>query len=750
MKFIRTIFFVLMWYFIPFALLLFPKESYSTSFLKEKPFQEVQNKKKYCTTNSKQYQDLEIISKSSLLPPEIRCVSVDETTGDITLTWIPVVNTSGNFNSYHIYSSTNKNGPYTHIDSIFDINTTTYTHVGANAQSSRIYYYMRTRENISSNPFSNPGDTVSSIFMNVTNPGAAFGIAKLNWNHIHDPFHPSSSGIYRIYMKVAKSGSVVIPWFEINSVKDTFYVDTVSLCDAELFYKVEIDDTLGFDTTGNPILCTSISSWDNDMFMDNTPPHTPVIDSVTVNSNNNMPFISWDKNTSPDTEGYIIYCYISGVWTPIDTIWGIDSTSYFDMLNDPCISYQTYRVAAFDSCMNISTMSPEQNTIKANIAPEVCDDKIIISWNPYLNMDTSLGNYKIYYNENGGPFSYLGSVSATNTSYEHVGLTNGTLYCFYIVAYTGHGNTTSTSCQECQTIFKPRQPQFIYLRSASVMDNNEQVRLKIHCDTSGVVTENRIFRADNPSGPFSLVTSLPQPTTSPLLEYIDGSAGVTKKSYYYKVTVIDSCGNEILESNIARTIFLQASANDDLSNEITWNDYEGWSAPVSGTPVNYYLYRKIDNVFTPVTPIATFTSGQGSYTDYIEIYGNSQGKFQYVITAVEGSGNQYNFTDTAQSNLASTRQKPGIFIPNAFKPNSSLPENTIFKPFGVFVNTEGYFLKIYNRWGKMIFETNDFNSGWDGTCNGNDAQAGVYIYHIHYIDFYGEDVDEKGHVTLLR
>ncbi|MCG8700909.1 MAG: gliding motility-associated C-terminal domain-containing protein, partial [Bacteroidales bacterium] len=61
-------------------------------------------------------------------------------------------------------------------------------------------------------------------------------------------------------------------------------------------------------------------------------------------------------------------------------------------------------------------------------------------------------------------------------------------------------------------------------------------------------------------------------------------------------------------------------------------------------------------------------------------------------------------------------------------------------------------LQVFNKWGRLIFETTDFSVGWDGTYrNGNKAPAGVYVYQISYSN--GElniDNTKKGTVTLVR
>ncbi len=71
-----------------------------------------------------------------------------------------------------------------------------------------------------------------------------------------------------------------------------------------------------------------------------------------------------------------------------------------------------------------------------------------------------------------------------------------------------------------------------------------------------------------------------------------------------------------------------------------------------------------------------------------------------------------------------------IFIPNAFTPGNKDGVNDVFKP--VVKNIQDYELRIFNRWGEMIFKTNDVNEGWDGTIHGKNCQMDVYVYQIDY------------------
>jgi gliding motility-associated-like protein len=98
------------------------------------------------------------------------------------------------------------------------------------------------------------------------------------------------------------------------------------------------------------------------------------------------------------------------------------------------------------------------------------------------------------------------------------------------------------------------------------------------------------------------------------------------------------------------------------------------------------------------------------------------------------------------SNTACAKQFAKVYIPNAFVPNGI---NKIFKPVTVFVDKLDYTMKIFNKWGQLIFETNNPEQGWDGKVNGNLVQVGVYAYYIRIKNANGEYFQKWGTVTLL-
>jgi gliding motility-associated-like protein len=88
-----------------------------------------------------------------------------------------------------------------------------------------------------------------------------------------------------------------------------------------------------------------------------------------------------------------------------------------------------------------------------------------------------------------------------------------------------------------------------------------------------------------------------------------------------------------------------------------------------------------------------------------------------------------------------------IFVPNAFSPDND-GINDVFKPYSDYLNQ--YEMWIYNRWGELIFYTNDVNEAWDGYHNGKEAQMGVYVWKIVYKDYYDKTYTQIGNVVLIR
>lgn len=660
--------------------------------------------------------------------PDVHCVAV-QPNGDVTLTWAQPPDTAGTFNSYQIYTSTNANGPFTLLDSIFNYNQTSYTHNGANANAGPVYYYVQTRSGCGGMILVPPTDTVNSIYLQVTNSNNV--AALLSWNNISTPPPTTQFQWFRIYREYPTG-----VWTLIDSTQSQSYVDSIQVCNNQVNYRIEIGDSLG---------CVSVSNVDGDLFQDNIVPQIPQLDSVSVSSTGSVP-IGWEASTSPDVIGYVIYQYINGIWTAIDTVWGINNTSYTNLVSNASQQSESYVISAFDSCGNISTFSPVQNTIFLHRALDICTSSTSLWWNSFINMPGGLGGYNIYASENNGPWTLIGTTTANDTDFVHSGLTQFSTYCYLVQAYNTLNTITSTSEQVCVFANVPQQPVFNYLRVATVAGQSS-VDIIGYVDVAADVSRYDIYRADSLTGQWVLLGNVVANPPQSQVNFTDNTANTGAQSYYYKMVAVDSCGADAMTSNIGRTIFLQAISNDEITNTLYWNDYEMWLGGV----LHYNIYRSIDGTWNPV-PVATIpysAAGDNVFTDDVALYTNYVGKFAYQVEGVEGPGNIYSFSDTTYSNVAEVVQKPLVFVPNAFTPNGN-GLNDEFLPSAGFVDIVDYNFAVFNRWGEKLFETNDRTQGWDGKYNGNKCDGGVYVWILTFKTASGQYIDQKGIVTLLR
>jgi gliding motility-associated-like protein len=101
-------------------------------------------------------------------------------------------------------------------------------------------------------------------------------------------------------------------------------------------------------------------------------------------------------------------------------------------------------------------------------------------------------------------------------------------------------------------------------------------------------------------------------------------------------------------------------------------------------------------------------------------------------------------TDTV---IIEVEEKCGdVFVPSGFSPNNDAINDILFARGNCILELD---FKIYDRWGELIFESNDKNIGWDGTFKGKPALAGVYVYYINAL-VKGSTINTRGNVTLMR
>lgn len=103
--------------------------------------------------------------------------------------------------------------------------------------------------------------------------------------------------------------------------------------------------------------------------------------------------------------------------------------------------------------------------------------------------------------------------------------------------------------------------------------------------------------------------------------------------------------------------------------------------------------------------------------------------------------------DTAYTKITLSPNTSDMYIPNAFSPNQD-GKNDLFKVYGSSIKEVE--IKIYTQWGKLIYETKDNVTGWDGSHKGAPQPMGIYMYAIKVRLDNEDSFIKKGSINLIR
>ena len=650
--------------------------------------------------------------------PEINCIQT-AANGDVTISWTPVTDINGSFDSYLISSV--QNGI---IASINNIATNTYTITSPGQQED---YFISTASACFGATLRN-SDTISNIHLTLNNP--LNGTAILQWN---DPINPALSGMgdfYHIYQEYPTGN-----WFLLDSVPygTNVYTDTIIVCSGQINYQVVLPN----------VPCDYTSNLVGDVLEDMITPDIPVIQQVTIDTATNLVTIQWNQNSQEDTYGYVIYTLDNnGFVVPLDTVWGITNTTYIHNTNVD-LGPLTYTVAAFDSCLTPTVPPSYQTSAKALLNTSIflttdldlCANEVTLSWTNYVGW-SGIANYEVYVRKDNGNWQNLGNASGNSFV---VNVDEASTYCFAVQAF-GTNFGVSFSNVACLYVAVPGQPVFNYLQLATV--NSDEIDLTHFIDNNVNVSEVVIQRKDV-FGAYQEIARIP--VNSNTINFTDTEVDVDLRSYTYRIQVIDSCGKLGSFSNEAETILLNSQI-DDVAREVylNWNSYREFDGSILG----YAIYRGVDGVFGGV-PIATVPNGQFYYNDDVEDV-VSTGRICYYVEAIEAI-NSFGFAERSISNRNCALLPPTIYIPNTFTPDGD-ENNQLFIPIISDFDPAYYEFAVYNRLGQVIFKTNDPQVGWNGIVGETNqiAASGTYLYTVSVRDGEGAEILKRGHVNLFK
>jgi gliding motility-associated-like protein len=195
----------------------------------------------------------------------------------------------------------------------------------------------------------------------------------------------------------------------------------------------------------------------------------------------------------------------------------------------------------------------------------------------------------------------------------------------------------------------------------------------------------------------------------------------------YSVTVTDQNGCTVTENYLVPQI-----------NSFNFDVFPPFSTINSGESVQLNASGAIAYTWSPSSslncndcsnPIATPTENE----IYMIIGENSNGCIDTIYASVAIQEDNF------------------LYVPNTFTPDGDEFNNVFIPSISDSFDPQSYTLLIFNRWGELIFESQDINEGWNGTYNGSMQQNGVYTWKISLKTKELDDANEyHGHVLLLR
>lgn len=212
----------------------------------------------------------------------------------------------------------------------------------------------------------------------------------------------------------------------------------------------------------------------------------------------------------------------------------------------------------------------------------------------------------------------------------------------------------------------------------------------------------------------------------------DGSAALTQNAQHaytangtYKVKLYATAANGCYADTLTKDIVIYGT------NVFAGND----TIAAAGQPIQLNATGGLSYTWTPAAPL-----NDPNIANPVALLSATQ---TFTVKAFTPQG-----CESYDDVTVKIYNGPDIYLPNAFTPNND-GKNDILKGIPVGVKQFNY-LRIFNRWGQLIFSTTDYNKGWDGTIRGQNQPGGMYIVVANAIDFKGNVIAKKQTVLLIR
>ena len=232
----------------------------------------------------------------------------------------------------------------------------------------------------------------------------------------------------------------------------------------------------------------------------------------------------------------------------------------------------------------------------------------------------------------------------------------------------------------------------------------------------------------------------PVTTTSDLV-WVDADV-VCQQNYQYRVRAENANGTStsapLTLTAISEVVSL---APDSVTVQPAGTQLEVVWRLTSGID-SYYVYRFQDGQDTVLyDSVRVEDLNQSAYQDANVAVGET---YCYQLAYVDDCGNESARSEAVCGNIPTRGE---VHFPNAFTPNGD-GRNDVFTYTARLI--ERVELRIYNRWGELLFQSATPEEGWDGSYRGTMAPQGTYLYRADVTDQLGNRFVRQGRLVLLR
>ncbi|MCC5943495.1 MAG: gliding motility-associated C-terminal domain-containing protein [Bernardetiaceae bacterium] len=300
----------------------------------------------------------------------------------------------------------------------------------------------------------------------------------------------------------------------------------------------------------------------------------------------------------------------------------------------------------------------------------------------------------------------------------------GATYCYRLIAVFAHGESLSkTVCIEAISVRELPAVRNFYTTFDD--DNRIALRWSFNVDVVSDLAAVRIQKTIDARDTVEFVVR------DSIRSYIDAAVAPTEVRYAYSVFYENTCALLSQKSNFISPIHLKAEIlRTEKKAIIKRSNYEGADRNIS-----YRLLRLNQAGDT----LANLAMPDTIYEDNLQ----NESEQLILYRAYAQDNNDWRSYSNTVLNYFIT----DLALPNAFTPNGDGLNDT----FGVnSPHLDTFSMRIFNRWGNLIFETQSTEERWDGTYQGKEAPEGEYTYQIRATDKIGKNINESGLIRLIR